>query len=58
MVALSDAEILGFLTDTNRLDTISGAATHGNLIVVDMQDSASARHIALTGVGAKTTSNH
>lgn len=52
---LTDAEIMGFLTDTNRLDTISGAATHGNLIVVDMQDSTSARQIALTGIGAKTT---
>ncbi len=53
--ALSDAEIMDFLTDTNRLDTISGAASHGNLIVVDMQDAQSARQIALTGIGAKTT---
>lgn len=51
---LSDAEILGFLTDTNRLDTISGAASHGNMIVVDMQDSGAARQVALTGIGVKT----
>ncbi len=54
---LSDAEIMAFLTDTNRLDTISGAAMHGNMIVVDMQDSANARAIALTGVGAKTVNS-
>lgn len=52
---LSDAEIMTFLTDTNRLDTISGAAMHGNMIVVDMQDTASARAIALTGVGVRST---
>lgn len=51
---LSDAEIMAFLTDTNRLDTISGAATHGNMIVVDMQDASAARQVALTGVGVKT----
>lgn len=50
---LSDAEIMAFLTDTNRLDTISGAATHGNLIVVDMQDAGAARQVALTGIGVK-----
>lgn len=49
---LSDAEILGFLTDTNRLDTISGAATHGNLILVDMQDTSAARQMVMATVGA------
>lgn len=48
---LSDTEILAFLTDTNRLDTISGAAGFGNLIVVDMQETRSARRIALEAVG-------
>lgn len=48
---LGDSEILGFLTDTNRLDTISGAATFGNLIVVDMQDAAAARRIAYDTIG-------
>jgi regulator of protease activity HflC (stomatin/prohibitin superfamily) len=48
---LSDAQILGFLTDTNRLDTISGAAAQGNMIVVDMQEAGAARQVALTGVG-------
>lgn len=48
---LNDAEILGFLTDTNRLDTISGAAANGNLIVVDMQDTTAARRLALDTVG-------
>lgn len=51
---LTDTDIMTFLTDTNRLDTISGAAMHGNMIVVDMQDSAGARAIALTGVGVKS----
>lgn len=36
---LSSQEAIQFLTDTNRFDTISGAATHGNLVIVDMQDS-------------------
>lgn len=51
---LTDGDIMTFLTDTNRLDTISGAAMHGNMIVVDMQDSASARQVALTGIGVKS----
>ena len=53
---LSDADIMTFLADTNRLDTIRSAAMHGNMIVVDMQDTASARTIALTGVGVKGVS--
>lgn len=36
---LSSQEAIQFLTDTNRFDTISGAAVHGNIIIVDMQDS-------------------
>jgi len=50
---LSDGDIMAFLTDTNRLDTISGAAMHGNMIVVDMKDGASARNVAMTGIGVK-----
>lgn len=48
---LNDAQVLGFLTDTNRLDTISGAAAFGNLIVVDMQDDQSARQLVMNTVG-------
>jgi regulator of protease activity HflC (stomatin/prohibitin superfamily) len=48
---LDDSEVLAFLTDTNRLDTISGAAGFGNLIVVDMQQRGTARRIALDAVG-------
>lgn len=36
---LTTQEAMQFLTDTNRFDTISGAATHGNLVIVDMGDS-------------------
>lgn len=36
---LSSQEAIKFLTDTNRFDTISGAAANGNIIIVDMQDS-------------------
>lgn len=34
---LTEAEALSLLMDTNRLDTLSSAATHGNMIIVDMQ---------------------
>ena len=36
---LSEQEALHLLMDTNRLDTISTAASHGNLILADMADS-------------------
>lgn len=36
---LSEQESLHLLMDTNRLDTISTAASHGNLILADMADS-------------------
>lgn len=36
---LSEQEALHLLMDTNRLDTISTAASHGNLVLADMQDS-------------------
>lgn len=32
---LSSQEAMKFLTDTNRFDTISNAATHGNVIIMD-----------------------
>lgn len=32
---LSPQEAMMFLTDTNRLDTISNAAAHGNMVIVD-----------------------
>ena len=32
---LSPQEAIAFLTDTNRLDTISNAAAHGNMVIVD-----------------------
>lgn len=35
---LSSQEAMKFLTDTNRFDTISNAATHGNVIIIDMKD--------------------
>lgn len=36
---LSSEQAMSFLTDTNRLDTITNAASHGNLIIVDAKDS-------------------
>lgn len=36
---LNEQEALHLLMDTNRLDTISTAAAHGNLVLADMQDS-------------------
>lgn len=38
---LSSQDAIKFLTDTNRFDTISNAATHGNVIIVDMKESSS-----------------
>jgi regulator of protease activity HflC (stomatin/prohibitin superfamily) len=35
---LSSEQAMAFLTDTNRLDTITNAASHGNMIVVDTKD--------------------
>ena len=35
---LSSQEAMRFLTDTNRFDTISNAASHGNVIIVDMKE--------------------
>jgi hypothetical protein len=32
---LTSQEAMAFLTDTNRLDTISNAAVHGNMVIVD-----------------------
>jgi len=34
---LTSREAISFLTDTNRLDTISNAASHGNMVIVDAQ---------------------
>jgi len=36
---LSTQEAMKFLTDTNRFDTISNAASHGNTIIIDMKDT-------------------
>jgi regulator of protease activity HflC (stomatin/prohibitin superfamily) len=38
---LTSQEAMKFLTDTNRFDTISNAATHGNTIIIDMKDGGS-----------------
>lgn len=38
---LTSQEAMKFLTDTNRFDTISNAATHGNTIIIDMKDGDS-----------------
>lgn len=35
---LSSQEAMKFLTDTNRFDTISNAAVHGNVVIIDMKD--------------------
>lgn len=35
---LSSQDAIRFLTDTNRFDTISNAATHGNVIIIDMKE--------------------
>lgn len=49
---LTDNEVMSFLTDTNRLDTLSGAATHGNMIIVDMAGH-DARKVALNTIGTE-----
>ncbi len=36
---LSTQDAIRFLTDTNRFDTISNAAAHGNVVIIDMKDS-------------------
>lgn len=51
---LSEQEALHLLMDTNRLDTISTAAAHGNMILADMQDSA---HFMNT-IGAIRAADH
>ena len=38
---LSSQEAMAFLTATNRFDTISSAASHGNMIIVDMNTASS-----------------
>lgn len=43
---LSSQEAMKFLTDTNRFDTISNAATHGNVIIMDTKDSTLADTVA------------
>ena len=48
---LSDGEVMAFLTDTNRLDTLSGAAAQGNMVIVDLAGEG-ARQVALNTVGA------
>lgn len=51
---LSSEQAMAFLTDTNRLDTITNAASHGNLIVVDTKD-----HTDLpTTIAAVKTAHH
>jgi regulator of protease activity HflC (stomatin/prohibitin superfamily) len=37
---LSSQEAMAFLTATNRFDTISSAASHGNMIIVDMNTAS------------------
>lgn len=49
---LSDGEIMDFLTATNRLDTISTAASTGNLIVLDINDDTS-RTVAANLIGTE-----
>ena len=39
MPGLSDSDIISFLTATNRLDTFSHAASHGNMLIVDLGES-------------------
>ncbi len=36
---LTPQEAMAFLNETNRLDTISNAATHGNMVIVDTRSS-------------------
>lgn len=50
-VGLSENESIAFLTETNRLDTITNAAAHGNMIIVDTR-SGSAMTEILAGVKA------
>ncbi len=43
---ITSAEVLAFLTDTNRLDVITTAAETGNLIILDTRESNMANSIA------------
>lgn len=43
---LSTEEAMRFLTDTNRFDTISNAASHGNVIIIDTKEGQSLAQIA------------
>jgi regulator of protease activity HflC (stomatin/prohibitin superfamily) len=53
---LAPSEAIAFLTDTNRLDTISQAAMHHNLIIIDSrQGSDLARTVAAVKAAAPRT---
>lgn len=51
---LNETQALSLLMDTNRLDTLGSAATHGNMILVDMQSGSHSLSDTITAVKAAT----
>lgn len=49
---LNETQALSLLMDTNRLDTLGSAATHGNMVLVDMQSGSSTLSDTITAVKA------
>ena len=47
---LNETQALSLLMDTNRLDTLGSAATHGNMVLVDMQSGSSTLSDTITAV--------
>ncbi len=52
---LTAQEAVAFLTDTNRLDTISSAAAHGNMVIVDTRSDS--KSLAETIAAVKVVAN-
>lgn len=52
---LSSEDAMKFLTDTNRFDTISNAAAHGNLIIMDMKGDDNKMAETIAAVRASKT---
>lgn len=55
---LSSQDAIKFLTDTNRFDTISNAATHGNVIIVDMKEASTIPEVIAAVTSTQTRVKH
>jgi regulator of protease activity HflC (stomatin/prohibitin superfamily) len=55
---LSTQEAIHLLMDTNRLDTFSSAAAHGNMLIVDMNQPSDSLVNTLAAVKAANNENH